>query len=76
MSKYLNLINQVDSTWLIKLKKSRTIGLEGLEAETLRICNAVGRWPGELVLLLVLELEMVMVLVFVVSSGIGRCSVR
>ena len=27
------------------MKKPRTIGLEGLE---FGICNAVGRWPGEL----------------------------
>ena len=38
-SNYRNLINQVE--------KSKTIGLKGLEDETFRICNAVGRWPGE-----------------------------
>ena len=31
------------------MKKSKTIGLKGLEDETLRICNAVGRWPGEFI---------------------------
>ena len=29
------------------MKKSRAIGLKGLEAETPRVCNAVSRWLGE-----------------------------
>ena len=47
-SKHVNLINQVEITCSIILKKYRKTGLEEMGVVTSRICDAVGRWPCEM----------------------------